>query len=185
MVALWLATAPDRTRTVRLFARCFRRSGTEIPIQVRTGHCSRSAASTRSRSCLRCIGKFLRAVTHPKLFDPAFTASEAMSAIGQILDSRSLIVLYPGAGFLDLLGIAIEEAGSIGNLIFYTQIVASVARRESLRFSRKIGTSTATHSSLRRVCNRIGRLVDHLRAGRWRRIADRWNVYGRCGSAAR
>ena len=39
-----------------------------------------------------CLGEFLRVVTHPRLFDPPFTADEACRALERVLDSPSLEV---------------------------------------------------------------------------------------------
>ena len=71
-----------------------------------------------------CLGEFLRVITHPRLFDPPFTPSEACNALGRVLASPSLTVISPGPGYPDLLAEAVREANTIGNLIFDAQIVA-------------------------------------------------------------
>lgn len=71
-----------------------------------------------------CLGEFLRVVTHPKLFDPPFTPSEACRALERILASPSLEVLSPGPAFPELLLEAVHEGRAVGNLAFDAQIVA-------------------------------------------------------------
>ena len=71
-----------------------------------------------------CLGEFLRVVTHPRLFDPPFTPSEACDALGRVLDSPSLVVISPGPGYPALLAAAVREANAVGNLVFDAQIVA-------------------------------------------------------------
>jgi hypothetical protein len=71
-----------------------------------------------------CLGEFLRVVTHPRLFDPPFTAPEASRALQRVLDSPSLDVISPGPSFADLLLQAVHEADAVGNLVFDAQIVA-------------------------------------------------------------
>ena len=71
-----------------------------------------------------CIGEFVRVVTHPRLFDPPFSAPEACEALARLLGSPSLSVLYPGHDYPALLADAVREADAIGNLVFDAQIVA-------------------------------------------------------------
>jgi toxin-antitoxin system PIN domain toxin len=71
-----------------------------------------------------CLGEFLRVVTHPRLFDPPFTAPEACRALKRVLDSPSLDVLSPGPSFPELLVQALRESDAVGNLVFDAQIVA-------------------------------------------------------------
>jgi uncharacterized protein len=71
-----------------------------------------------------CIGEFLRVITHPKLFDPPYSSSEAVDALNRLLESPSLRVLNPGSGYLTLFHEAVHEANAIGNLVFDAQIVA-------------------------------------------------------------
>jgi toxin-antitoxin system PIN domain toxin len=79
-----------------------------------------------------CIGEFLRLITHPKLFDPPFTAREACAALERVLGSPSLTVLYPGSDYPALLADAICDADAVGNLVFDAQIVA-VCREAGVR----------------------------------------------------
>ncbi len=71
-----------------------------------------------------CIGEFLRVVTHPKLFQPPHSATEAVEAIQRVLESPSLSILNPGPSYPRLLGEALLEADAIGNLVFDAQVVA-------------------------------------------------------------
>ena len=71
-----------------------------------------------------CIGEFVRVITHPKLFDPPYTSDEACEAVDRLLESPSLRILFPGAGYVSLFREAVREANAIGNLVFDAQIVA-------------------------------------------------------------
>lgn len=71
-----------------------------------------------------CIGEFLRVVTHPRLFDPPFTAAEACLALERVLESPSLHLLAPGPSYPGLLLQAVRESDAVGNLAFDAQIVA-------------------------------------------------------------
>lgn len=79
-----------------------------------------------------CLGEFLRVVTHPRLFDPPFTAAEAGRALARVLESPSLEVISPGPSFPELLLNAVREADAVGNLVFDAQIVA-VCREAGVR----------------------------------------------------
>ena len=78
------------------------------------------------------LSEFLRIITHPRLFHPPFSASEACLAASRILASPSLSLLHPGPAFAKLLLEAIEEAPATGNLVFDAQIVA-VCREAGVR----------------------------------------------------
>ena len=71
-----------------------------------------------------CIGEFARVITHPRLFDPPYTAEEACEALTRLLASPSVVVLFPGSGYPALLAEAIRESNAIGNLVFDAQIAA-------------------------------------------------------------
>lgn len=71
-----------------------------------------------------CIGEFVRIITHPKIFDPPYTAEEACGALARLLASPSAVVLCPGSEYPVLLSEAIRESDAIGNLVFDAQIVA-------------------------------------------------------------
>ena len=71
-----------------------------------------------------CIGEFVRVITHPRLFDPPYSAEEACEALTRLLASPSVTVLCPGPDYPALLVEAIREANAIGNLVFDAQIVA-------------------------------------------------------------
>lgn len=71
-----------------------------------------------------CLGEFVRVVTHPRLFDPPYSANEACEALTRLLASPSVTVVVPGPAYPGLLAEAIREANAIGNLVFDAQIVA-------------------------------------------------------------
>lgn len=71
-----------------------------------------------------CIGEFVRVITHPGLFHPPYSASEACEALTRLLASPSLTVLCPGSAYPELLVEAVREANAIGNVAFDAQIVA-------------------------------------------------------------
>jgi toxin-antitoxin system PIN domain toxin len=79
-----------------------------------------------------CIGEFLRLITHPRLFDPPYTADEGCEALQRILSSPSLIVLCPGPAYPELFVDAVREANAVGNIVFDAQIVA-VCREGGVR----------------------------------------------------
>ena len=83
-------------------------------------------AESRGRWALPvfCIGEFLRVVTHPRLFDPPFSARGASDALTRLLASPSVTVVVPGTAYPALLLEAIREGNAIGNLVFDAQIVA-------------------------------------------------------------
>ncbi len=74
-----------------------------------------------------CLGEFVRVTTHPRVFDPPFSSEEACKALTRILQSPSVVVLFPGERFWPLLVEAIAEADATGNLVFDAQI-ASLCR---------------------------------------------------------
>lgn len=71
-----------------------------------------------------CVGEFMRLISHPRLFDPPFTAREACTALERVLASPSLSILLPGGDYPNLLMEAVAEANAVGNLVFDAQIVA-------------------------------------------------------------
>ena len=71
-----------------------------------------------------CIGEFVRVITHPRLFDPPYSSTEACDALARLLASPSVSVLYPGSDYPALLAEAVREADAVGNLVFDAQIVA-------------------------------------------------------------
>lgn len=71
-----------------------------------------------------CIGEFVRIITHPKVFDPPFTAEEACEALARVLASPSAVVLCPGPEYPVLFSEEIRESNAIGNLVFDAQIAA-------------------------------------------------------------
>ncbi len=74
-----------------------------------------------------CLGEFLRVITHPRLFDPPFSAAEATEAMSRLLASPTVEVLVPGERYPALLGEAVVEARAVGNLVFDAQIAALCA----------------------------------------------------------
>lgn len=77
------------------------------------------------------LGEFLRVVTHPRIFDPPSTRSDAVQAVDAVLASPTVRVLHPGNRFWRLLRDALEEAGAGGNLVLDAEIVA-VAREHGV-----------------------------------------------------
>jgi toxin-antitoxin system PIN domain toxin len=98
----------------------------ELPRHAAARRALVALAEGRSRWALPvfCLGEFLRVSTHPRLFDPPFTAPEAAEALERVLASPSLTVIGPGSDYPSLLLEAVREAKAIGNLVFDAQIVA-------------------------------------------------------------
>jgi toxin-antitoxin system PIN domain toxin len=71
-----------------------------------------------------CLGEFLRVMTHVRLWEQPFSASEACMAINNILASPSLRVLMPGSLYVGLFLELIESSQVTGNLLFDAQIAA-------------------------------------------------------------
>ncbi len=71
-----------------------------------------------------CVGEFMRVVTHPRLFNPPHSAEEACEAVARLLSSPSATLLSPGPGYARLLTESVRDGGTIGNLVFDSQIVA-------------------------------------------------------------
>jgi hypothetical protein len=98
-----------------------------------------------------CVGEFLRVMTHPRFFDPPFTAAEACDAISRVLASPSVRILSPGDRFPEILLAAIREARAVANLVMDAQIVAvcresgaSALLTEDRDFARFPGFRTVT-----------------------------------------
>lgn len=71
-----------------------------------------------------CLGEFLRVITHVKLWDAPFSASEACLALQNLLKAPSVQVLMPGLLYVDLLLETIQKSQTTGNLLFDAQIAA-------------------------------------------------------------
>lgn len=71
-----------------------------------------------------CLGELVRVISHPRLFDPPYTADEARQAVERILQSPSLQILHPGARYWRLFAEAVRQGNATGNLVFDAQIVA-------------------------------------------------------------
>ena len=71
-----------------------------------------------------CVTEFVRIVTHPKLFDPPYSADEACRAVDRLLASPSARVFHSGPSFMAHFAEAVREANAVGNLVFDAQIVA-------------------------------------------------------------
>lgn len=71
-----------------------------------------------------CLGEFIRVVTHPRVFQPASTIEQALTAVAALTESASLRLLSPGDRYPSLLAEAIRAARATGNLVFDAQIVA-------------------------------------------------------------
>ena len=63
-------------------------------------------------------------VTHPRVLVPPSQPSDALAAIGSLLESPSVRVISPGERYWPLLSETILESGSRGNLVMDAQIVA-------------------------------------------------------------
>jgi uncharacterized protein len=70
------------------------------------------------------ISEFLRVATHPRVLDPPSSPSDALKAIGSLLESGSVRVISPGDRYWQLLRESVFESGARGNLIMDAQIVA-------------------------------------------------------------
>ena len=70
------------------------------------------------------ISEFLRVVTHPRVLVPPSQPSDALAAIGSLLESPSIRVISPAERYWQLLSETILESGSRGNLVMGAQIVA-------------------------------------------------------------
>lgn len=79
-----------------------------------------------------CIGEFLRVVTHPRLFDPPSTLGQAVEAIGNLLESPSVVILNPAENFWPILVEIAKLADARGNILCDAQIVA-VCREHGVR----------------------------------------------------
>jgi toxin-antitoxin system PIN domain toxin len=79
-----------------------------------------------------CIGEFLRVVTHPKLFDPPSTLHQAVQALGNLLESPSVVLLNPEQSFWPILAEIAKNADAKGNILYDAQIVA-VCREHGVR----------------------------------------------------
>lgn len=79
-----------------------------------------------------CIGEFLRVVTHPRLFNPPSTLRQAVQAIGNLLESPSVVILNPAENFWPILTEIAKIADAKGNILFDAQIVA-VCREHGVR----------------------------------------------------
>jgi hypothetical protein len=71
-----------------------------------------------------CLGEFVRVITHPRLFDPPHSISEACTALDRILESPSVRILNPGERYWSMLAEAIREGDAGGNLVFDAQLAA-------------------------------------------------------------
>ena len=63
-------------------------------------------------------------VTHPKLFDPPSTLQQAVQALGNLLESPSVVLLNPAQNFWTLLADIAKDADAKGNIVYDAQIVA-------------------------------------------------------------
>lgn len=71
-----------------------------------------------------CIGEFVRVVTHPRVFDPPTTLSQALKALDQLIASPTLRVLAPGERYVPHFVECVRQADARGNLAFDAQIAA-------------------------------------------------------------
>jgi uncharacterized protein len=71
-----------------------------------------------------CLGKFVRVVTHPRIFDPPTRLESALEALCGLLASPSLRVLNPGPRYPALFSQHLRKVDARGNLAFDAQIAA-------------------------------------------------------------
>jgi hypothetical protein len=71
-----------------------------------------------------CIYEYLRVVTHPRLFKPPSTQSEAISRLHLLSRSPSLSFIGAGPAHLGTLVSVAESSGAKGNLFFDVHIAA-------------------------------------------------------------
>jgi hypothetical protein len=71
-----------------------------------------------------CLGEFVRVVSHPRLFDPPTPASEAVAAVGALLESPSVRLLSPGRRYWSIFADLVLDGDVSGNLVFDAQIAA-------------------------------------------------------------
>ena len=71
-----------------------------------------------------CVGEFVRVVTHPRLFDPPSTLSQATEAMAGLLESPACEMLVPGSRYFTLFSECAQQADARGNLVFDAQIAA-------------------------------------------------------------
>lgn len=76
-----------------------------------------------------CLGEWLRAITHSRLFSPPHIVDEATAALERVQASPSLEILQPGAAYPQLLAEAMRGAAARGNLVYDAQIVALCCER--------------------------------------------------------
>ena len=73
---------------------------------------------------LFCLGEFVRVVTHPRVFSPPTSLEMALDYLERLLESPSVRLLTPGAGFMGHFGEACRQGAVRGNLAFDAQVVA-------------------------------------------------------------
>ena len=71
-----------------------------------------------------CLAEFVRVVTHLRVFDPPSSLAEALDFLSQLLQSPSVRLLNPAAGYAAAFTDACIAGGVRGNLAFDAQIAA-------------------------------------------------------------
>ena len=71
-----------------------------------------------------CIYEFLRVITHPRVFHPPVPLEVALTDLGAITDSPSLLLLSETERHVELMTSIAKEAGVTGNLIHDAHIAA-------------------------------------------------------------
>lgn len=71
-----------------------------------------------------CLAEFLRVVTHTRIFSPASTLEQGISALRALIASPSLVILAPGERFPALLFDLVRQADARGDMAFDAQIAA-------------------------------------------------------------
>lgn len=71
-----------------------------------------------------CIAEFVRVVTHPRVFSPPSSLPQSTQFIERLLESPSVEVLLPRAGFWTVFSEVLTIGAATGNLAYDAQIAA-------------------------------------------------------------
>lgn len=96
--------------------------------------CVRSLAEGRGAWAIPwpCLHEFIAIVTHPKIYRPPSTLSEALDQAEGWLESPSLILLGEGQGYWSDLRGALERSGVVGPQV-HDAHVAALCRHHGVR----------------------------------------------------
>ena len=71
-----------------------------------------------------CVYEFLRVATHPRIFHPPIPLERALSSIGRLLESPSLVLLSETHRHKEVMERVVRAAGAAGNLVHDAHIAA-------------------------------------------------------------